>query len=343
MDHDDELLLERVVRRSSAAQRGPIPEFLNKKKAEQEHKTWIGYRTSLTKFHEFIGEDATVGDFTEAAGHRFLTYLRDQGLSKNTIATYFRDLRSFSRWMCERGWTGEDRWEHLRRPKFVRPKFDTISTEDKQALLKDFNPNCFQGARNLAILALFLDTGVRLGELITIEDDRVRLEAGYVEVYADKTDEWRIIPLSPETVEICQHYRAIRQEFLGKPVRHRSGQRSRRTLETRAFFCSWRGTQLTENGVGQMIRRLRQRLGGDLKVHIHPHLFRHNFLTEKALDGENPSIVRRWAGHKSYEMTDYYFGLAEQKMAAIRPKRSSLSGISPLRKKPGRKPKRRAA
>ena len=31
-------------------------------------------------------------------------------------------------------------------------------------------------------------------------------------------------------------------------------------------------------------------------------------MTEKALDGENPSIVRRWAGHKSYEMTDYYFG-----------------------------------
>ncbi len=51
MDHDDELLLERIVRRSSAAERGPIPEFLNKKKAEQEHKTRIGYRTSLTKFN----------------------------------------------------------------------------------------------------------------------------------------------------------------------------------------------------------------------------------------------------------------------------------------------------
>jgi len=32
----------------------------------------------------------------------------------------------------------------------------------------------------------------------------VRLDAGYVEAYVDKTDEWRIIPLSPETVEICR-------------------------------------------------------------------------------------------------------------------------------------------
>ncbi len=73
-----------------------------------------------------------------------------------------------------------------------------------------------------------------------------------------------------------------------------------------------------------MIRRLRKRLAeAGTPIHIHPHLFRHNFLTEKALDGENPSLVRRWAGHRSYEMTDYYFGLAEAKLAAIKPKRSS--------------------
>lgn len=54
---------------------------------------------------------------------------------------------------------------------------------------------------------------------------------------------------------------------------------------------------------------------------------RHNFLTEKALDGENPSIVRRWAGHKTYAMTDYYFGIAEDKLAATQPRQSTLSGI----------------
>ncbi|MGH2364968.1 MAG: tyrosine-type recombinase/integrase [Chloroflexota bacterium] len=339
MDHNDELLLERIVRRSSGQERGPIPEFLAKKQAEQEPKTWLGYRTSLTKLTEFMGPDATVGEFTEAIGHSFLTTLRDRDLSRNTIATYFRDLKTFSRWMFDKGWTEEDRWARLKRPKFVRPKFDTLSSDDKQTILADFNPNTFLGARNLAVLSIFLDTGVRLEELVNIQTQRVRLDAGYVEVYADKTDEWRIIPISPETIEICQHYLRIREEFLEKPVRHRDHRRTQRTLQTDTFFCSWRGEQLTENGVGQMVRRLRARLGkGGMDVHIHPHLFRHNFLTEKALDGENPSIVRRWAGHKSYEMTDYYFGLADQKMAAIRPKRSSLAGISPLRKKPGRKP-----
>src|SRR5436309_13732633 len=86
-----------------------------------------------------------------------------------------------------------------------------------------------------------------------------------------------------------------------------------------------------------MVRRLSAKLvEAGMNVRIHPHLFRHNFLTEKALDGENPSLVRRWAGHRSYEMTDYYFGLAEAKLAAIKPKRSSLGGLAVLPTKRGR-------
>lgn len=83
-----------------------------------------------------------------------------------------------------------------------------------------------------------------------------------------------------------------------------------------------------------MVRRLRAKLAETgVNVRIHSHLFRHNFLTEKALDGENPSMVRRWAGHKSYEMTDYYFGLAEAKLAAIKPKQSTLAGLQILPRK----------
>ena len=52
-------------------------------------------------------------------------------------------------------------------------------------------------------------------------------------------------------------------------------------------------------------------------------------------------MVRRWAGHRSYEVTDYYFGLAEAKLAAIKPKQSTLAGLAILPKKVGR-PRRTA-
>ena len=75
MDHDQELLFEQVVRPKRIEQRGPIPEFLAKKDAEQARQTGSAYRTALTRFHAFLGDDATVGDVDEAAGFRYLAYL----------------------------------------------------------------------------------------------------------------------------------------------------------------------------------------------------------------------------------------------------------------------------
>jgi integrase len=218
-----------------------------------------------------------------------------------------------------------------------------------RTLLGALNPDTFLGARNLAILCMFLDTGIRREELANLKDARTNLTDDYIEVYSQKTDEWRIVPLSPPAVAVCQNYLTWRARLLETPIRHRATKgdsnhrrKGPRSLATDNFFCIWKGEPLVENGVGLIIRRLRAWLArSGVVIPIHPHLFRHNFLTEKALDGENSSIVRRWAGHKSYEMTDYYFGIAEAKLAAIKPKQSTLAGVELLPKKAGRQRKSR--
>lgn len=345
MNHDDALLREQFVRVSRVDERGPIPEFLAKKDAEQAKQTCDGYRYALQRFLAFVGEDTTVGDVTEATGHRFLRHLREENLSDNTIATYLRCLKAFTRWMHKKGWTDRDRFADIKQPPFIRPKFDTLAPAEKQAILSTLNPDTFLGARNLAILCMFLDTGVRLEELVHLKEARVHLSEGHIEVYSQKTSDWRIIPLSGEAAAICQNYLKWRDRFMATPVRRRADKANsnRRVKEARSrtadtFFCTWLGGRLSVNSVGWMVRCLRAKLvEAGVNVRIHPHLFRHNFLTEKALDGENPSMVRRWAGHRKYEMTDYYFGLAEAKLAAIKPKQSTLAGLQILPK--SRRPK----
>jgi integrase/recombinase XerC len=349
MDHDGERLLEQVVRPNRVDERGPVAEFLAKKGAEQARQTGSGYRTALLRFLSFLGEEAIVADVNEAAGFRYLAHLRSQGLSDNSIATYFKWLKAFTRWMHKKGWTERDRFADVKQPAFVRPKFDTLTAEQKQAVLGALNPDTFLGARNLAILCVFLDTGIRREELANLKELRTNLVEGYIEVYSQKTDEWRIVPLSAEAVAVCQNYLKWRTKLLSTPIRHRATRgdsshrrKGPRTLTTDTFFCSWKGEAMSEDAVGLIVRRLRERLGkAGVMIPLHPHLFRHNFLTEKALDGENPSMVKRWAGHRSYEMTDYYFGIAEAKLAAIKPKQSTLSGLTVIRQKSGR-PRRTA-
>ncbi|MDE3078271.1 MAG: phage integrase N-terminal SAM-like domain-containing protein, partial [Chloroflexota bacterium] len=175
MNHDQELLYEELVGRSTYQRRGPIAEFLDKKEAEQAPRTYLSYLSSLTRFREVADEDATVGDFDERLAHRFITELRKRQLSKNTIATYVRDLKAFGGWLDRTGWTERNRLAELKRPEFVRPKFDTLTPEQKQAILAPWNPRTFLGARNLAFLALFMDTGLRREELAHLEDKRVHL------------------------------------------------------------------------------------------------------------------------------------------------------------------------
>ena len=94
----------------------------------------------------------------------------------NAVATYVNRLKVFTAWMHKKGWTERDRFEDVSRPRFVRPKFDTLTVEQKQAIVGAFNAETFLGARNLSILGIFMDTGVRLEELahLAIDDAYAR-------------------------------------------------------------------------------------------------------------------------------------------------------------------------
>src|SRR5687768_15571535 len=88
MSHDHELLLEQDVRARSVQTKGPIPEFLAKKRAEQEPKTADWHQEALTQLWAFFEQCGlgTVGDFTEQNVNRFRVHLRSRKLSENTIA-----------------------------------------------------------------------------------------------------------------------------------------------------------------------------------------------------------------------------------------------------------------
>ena len=337
MCHDDEPLILEVVKARSADYQGPIPEFLAKKQAEQREKTVRWYREALYGFHSFLlaKGSALVGDVTSQAGHQFILHLREQGNQENTINNRVRALKVFTRWMAQRGWTGEDRFADVKPPQYVRPRFEPISRETKQALVRLFDPETFLGSRDLAVICLLADTGVRLGELCELRYDRVYLQERNIHVYAPKTRRWRFVPFSDVTAAVVQNYLKWRQKYLERPHRFRQTgsngrRRERRQLKTDTLVMTWRCEKMTGRAVQSIIARAKRKLG---VKKLHPHLFRHTYATEKALDREPFPVVMRWMGHKSTEMTEYYFDLADEKFSAIRPQRSALEGVSVLPKK----------
>jgi site-specific recombinase XerD len=346
MDHDHELLREEIVYANRTELRGPVPEFLAKKRAEQAPGTAAGYEVVLGVFERFCKENGieTVGQIAEGVAHDFITAERERGMSALTIQDRVRRLKTWTRWLRRRGWTERDRWEDVQTPRADLAEFDLIDTELRRAAFAHFDARTFLGARNQAILALLSDCGVRRDELCIIKDADVDLKDMQVRVYAPKTRQtrWRIVPFSEETAAVLANYVRLRERYLARPSRRRvtardDGPRAKvlRRLETDCFLISQSGGQLEGESVASVLDRLSVRLQeqGFAEAHLHAHLFRHDYITRKALDGENPSVLKRCVGHRTFSMTDRYFGIAESKLAAVRPKRSVLEGIVALPQK----------
>jgi len=140
-------------------------------------KTLIGYREKLTRYVRQAG--GTVGDFTienvRAHVARLQATPRWDGqrgaanglrlLSPETILDHVRILRGFATWLYEEGYTPENVLQRLQRPKTPSTLIEILDEDEIRRVLGAVDPNTTQGVRDLAILTLFLDAGLRLSEL----------------------------------------------------------------------------------------------------------------------------------------------------------------------------------
>ena len=343
MDHDHELLREEIVYASRSELRGPIPEFLAKKRAEQAARYRRGLRGRPRGLRAILSR--TQHSHCRAARRRRCPRLHYRRTGTRHVGPHHP--RSGPQAQDVDALDAQTRLDRAG-PMGRRPDtgadladFDLIDPELRRAAFQEFDARTFLGARNQAILALLSDCGVRRDELCILKDADVNLTDMQVRVYAPKTRQtrWRIVPFSDETAAVLANYVRLRERYLERPSRKRAhagddGQRSKaeRRLDTDCFLISQSGGQLQGQSVASLLKRLcaRLRQQGFEGAYLHAHLFRHDHITRKALDGENPSVLKRWVGHRTFAMTDRYFGIAESKLAAVRPKRSVLEGIVPL-------------
>ena len=138
---------------------------------------------------------------------------------------------------------------------------------------------------------------MRRGELLSLTPASLSEQPGrkwYVKVLG-KGDKERLVPILPGlAARIDRYIRRTRKEtasdrlFLGDRRDHRTGEYE----------------PLSGSGVQQMINDLGERV---LHRRVHPHLFRHSFITEQARRGVPPQLVAQIVGHESLVMiTELY-------------------------------------
>jgi len=153
-------------------------------------KTLRGYKEKLGRYCRWL--NGSLGDFTLRQTRAYIATLQqarkyegnpfvptqEKGLSSQTVKGHAVVLKGFATWLWEEGYTPENVLERMKPPKASRKIIVTLTASEVTRLLKAIMLNTITGCRNLAILLLFLDTGIRCAELVGLTMENLFLGTG---------------------------------------------------------------------------------------------------------------------------------------------------------------------
>jgi site-specific recombinase XerD len=277
------------------------------------------------RFLEDNAKSTKLGDLTEVTVREFILYLKEKrrwsecpfvkedkgGLAQITIQTHIRALRGFFNWMYSEGYTTEHRLARLKPPRVPLKVITILKPEEINKILRCCNKNKASGARNLAIVTLLLDSGLRRTELMKFEETDINIEGGYVKVMGKGSKE-RVVPFGAVAQKILIRYAL---HFRPKPI----------NPTVNNFFLSLAGTPMTGNCVKTIFDLLAKKSG---VKRFHPHLCRHTFATNYLKNGGDLFSLQQILGHTSLEMVRRYVTLAASDITIQHRKYSPMDRIN---------------
>ncbi|MCL5265967.1 MAG: tyrosine-type recombinase/integrase [Chloroflexi bacterium] len=232
------------------------------------------------------------------------------GFSSHTIQSRVRALRSFFHWLKREGYAETHILEDLKVPKVQKNLVEILSEEEIRAILGAIDRNTANGARNYAIVWIFLDTGLRCSELTNLKYEDTHIEEGYLRVLG-KGNKERVVPVGANGQRIILRYRDhFRPQPNGAAINN--------------FFLSLDGQPLTVNSVEQILGRLGKRAG---VKRLHPHLLRHTFATRYLINGGDVFTLQRILGHTTLAMVNQYVQLASSHVVIQHRKFSPMDAL----------------
>jgi integrase/recombinase XerD len=103
-------------------------------------------------------------------------YMKEQGLRTVTINTRLKAIRSYFNFLYKQKLIRQNPVEGVKLLKDRRQIVQTFSTDQLEDLLKQPDLRTFTGFRDYCLMLLFLETGIRVNELIGIELQDVRIK-----------------------------------------------------------------------------------------------------------------------------------------------------------------------
>ncbi len=296
-----------------------IADFLHAK-ATKAPKTQAFYELALRLYRDHVGRHWPP---TDSSINSFLAACKQRGCRDSTVHDYFTAIRAWCNWLHRRGKIGEnpiDFVETPRRPKILprAPRAADVArlfeVLEAAAKLGKWNH-----VRDKALFNLLYETGMRVGEAVSLEIGDLSPRFGAAVLRNTKTDEDRVAVFDEETGRDILRW-----------LRLREGMQLPADLQI-VFISQHRRYQtagpLTGDGVRHALRRWCQRAGISP---IHPHALRHAHAIHYLRAGGDLLDLQKQLGHHNLSTTQRYtkcLGAGRRERHARHSPRTNLSQI----------------
>jgi integrase/recombinase XerD len=183
-------------------------------------------------------------------------------------------------------------------PRDYRPKrLPTVLTEEEQeALLKQPDQRRRNGLRNLCLLRLMLNAGLRAAEVLNIKVNDIDWHNSKVMVREGKGKKDRTLWIGQEDLGILKKWLKLKAKL----------------PESEFLFTTHEGKRLQNRYLRTMVKRLARQAGIDKDVH--PHMLRHSFATDLFRKTKNLRLIQKALGHANITTTQIYTHIVDDEL-----------------------------
>ena len=270
-----------------------INEFANALKTNRNssHNTISAYKTDLSQYLHYLKSNRL--DYKNATYNAVDIYIKQLSSAhkKNTVLRKISTIKTFHNFLVDYNYTNLDPTIHLDAPKQDDIIYGYLSDEEMLSLLSTIaNVTGYESQRNALIVQLLCATGIRIGELLSINIEDINHHNSTLTITGLNK---RVVCLDEDLLtKISNYNQNIRSVLL------------RENHQEKALFVNHYGQRLTRQWVWSVLKDLAREAG--VKSPINPNILRHTLAIQMLKQGHDMSEVQKLLGLRNANTTKIY-------------------------------------